>query len=214
MKKLRTAYHFTQYMDDEFAWRLKEIADIKLAIRGTEESSRRALLRAGVPILYAHWEGFIKASSEALLHFVNNQNLRLRDLKPCFIVFGAKKHINDLVESGSPRDRIGAVEFFLNQLDAPASLAVSGSIWTEFNLSSKVFERIASSLGVDTGRYATKYVLIDSSLLARRNNIAHGAFFDLGEDDFFKLSDEVIGLLRSYKNDLENLVTTGLYKSL
>jgi len=210
---LRTVSHFTDYMDDEFAWRLKEIADIKTAIRDADAGSKRSLLRAGVPILYAHWEGFIKASSEALLHFINSQHLKFRELQPCLIVFGAKKYINDLITSGNTQDRVNAVEFFLKKLDQPASLAVAGSIWSESNLSSIVFERIASSIGIDASRYATKFVLIDSSLLNRRNNIAHGVFLDLQEADFDNLSNEVIGLLRGYKNDLENLVTTGKYKS-
>ena len=42
MKKLRTVSHFTEYMDHEslFAWRLKEIADIKIAaIKDAEVTS-------------------------------------------------------------------------------------------------------------------------------------------------------------------------------
>ena len=84
-----------------------------------------------MPILYAHWEGFIKITSEALLHFVNNQSLKYRELQPCLIVFGAKKYINDLIASGNAKERVNAVEFFLNQMDRRAELAVSGSIWTE-----------------------------------------------------------------------------------
>ncbi len=91
MKKIRTRTAFQEFLDEEFAWRLKEIADVKYAIRIAERTSRRAIIRAGVPILYAHWEGFVKAASEALLNFINNQGLAYRSLKPCFIVFGAKK---------------------------------------------------------------------------------------------------------------------------
>ena len=54
-------------------------------------------------------------------------------------------------------------------------------------------------------------MLIDRSLLERRNNIAHGKFLDVDRDDFEKLCDEVIVLLRSYKNDLQNMVQTGYY---
>jgi hypothetical protein len=211
MKKLRTRADFQEFLDKEFAWRLKEMADIKAAIRAAEPTSRKAIIRAGVPILYAHWEGFVKGASEALLTFINNQGCTYRSLKPCFIVFGAKKKVHDLSTSGDAVQNIAAVEFFLNELDSRADITFAGSINTEANLNSKVFERIATSVGVNAGTYETKYVLIDSSLLKRRNNIAHGEFLDVERDDFEKLSDEVIILLRFYKNDLQNLVQTNYY---
>lgn len=211
MNKIRTRDAFQIHLDKEFAWRLKEIADIKEAIGAADPTSRKAILRAGVPILYAHWEGFVKAASEALLNFINNQGHSYRRLKPCFIVFGAKKKIYELSTSGNAVQNIAAVEFFLNELDSRAEIAFAGSINTEANLSSTVFERIATSVGVNTGAYETKYPLIDSSLLGRRNNIAHGEFLDVARGDFEKLSDEVIGLLRFYKNDLQNIVQTDYY---
>ena len=211
MKKLRTGAAFHAFLDEEFAWRLKEIADIKEAIRLAEPTARKAIVRGGVAILYAHWEGFVKSASEALLNFINNQGLAYRRLKPCFIVFGAKKRVHELSTSGSAAQNIAAVEFFLNEMDSRAEITFAGSINTEANLSSTVFERIAMSIGVNTSGYETKYPLIDSSLLERRNHIAHGEFLDVERDDFEKLSDEVIILLRLYKNDLQNMVQTGYY---
>lgn len=211
MKKLRTRAEFQESLDEEFAWRLKEIADIKYAIRSVDLTSRKSIIRAGVPILYAHWEGFVKAGTEALLNFINYQRLSYRSLKPCFIVFGARKWVRELSGFGNPVQSIAAVEFFLNELDGRAEISFTGSINTEANLSSTVFERIATSVGVNTGAYETKYMLIDSSLLNRRNNVAHGEFLDVDPEDFEKLSDEVIVLLRSYKNDFQNMVQAGDY---
>jgi hypothetical protein len=211
MKKIRTRAAFQDFLDNDFAWRLKEISDIKQAIGTAELTTRRSIIRAGVPILYAHWEGFVKVASEALLNFINNQGLAYRSLKPCFIVFGAKKRVHELSTSGNALQNIAAVEFFLNELDSRAEIAFAGSINTESNLSSMVFERIATSIGVNLGAYETKYMLIDSSLLGRRNNIAHGERLDVDQDDFKKLSDEIVALLRSYKNDLQNMVQTRYY---
>ena len=106
---------------------------------------------------------------------------------------------------------IAAVEFFLNELDDRAEITFAGSINTESKFRSRVFERIATSVGVNTNAYETKYVLIDSSLCDRRNSIAHGEFLDVDRGDFEKLSAEVITLLRFYKDDLDNIVQTGDY---
>jgi hypothetical protein len=213
MKKLRTPSHLADYLDQEFSWRLKEIADIKTAIIEAEPTLKRSILRAGLPILYAHWEGFIKKASEALLNFITHQSIQYRLLKPCYIVFGVKKVIRDMVESSNTRQNIAAVEFFLSKLDSQAAIVAEGAIKTKSNLSSRMFERIASSVGVDVRRYETKYIFIDKSLLERRNNIAHGEYLDLNQDDYLKIAEEVIALLRGYKTDIENIVSTNSYKA-
>lgn len=211
MKKLRTKTMLTDALDDDISWRIKEISDVKDAIRVAEQTARRSIIRAGVPILYAHWEGFIKYGSECVLNYVNNQGLALRALHPCFVVYGAKRKIRTIIESGSATDNVEVVEFFLNKLDQRAELSTIGSVNTESNLSSEIFERIARSLGIDVSAYETKYVFINKSLLEKRNEIAHGKFLDVEQDDFRKLADEVIVLLRNYKTDLENIVQAGRY---
>jgi hypothetical protein len=99
MIKVRTEAQMLELLDKDFAWRLKEIADIRSSIPNAAGTKEKALLRAGVALLYAHWEGFIKTSSEYYLSFVSNQRLRYEQLKSCFIVFGLKKELNFIIDS-------------------------------------------------------------------------------------------------------------------
>lgn len=64
---------------------------------------------------------------------------------------------------------------------------------------------------MDPTPYLTKYKLIDERLLKRRNTIAHGQFDALTIPEIRELEGEVIGLLRQYKNDLQNLAATNGY---
>ena len=211
MKKLRTREDFHKHLDSEFSWRLKEMADIRKAIDSAEDTARRAIIRAGVAILYAHWEGFVKAASEALLNFISRQRLTYRHLTPAFIVFGARKGLNDFIASNQASRGIAVVDFFLRGLDERANISFEGSIRTGHNLGSQHFERIASSLGLDPSGYQSKFPLIDSSLLQRRNMIAHGEFLDVNRQEFEDLSDQVINLMRKYKNDIQNVVEMKSY---
>jgi hypothetical protein len=211
MKKMRTQAMLQEFLDTQTAWRKKEIADLKAAVRATEHTSRRSLIRAGIPLLYAHWEGFVKTASEALLNYIYHRKLNYRQLRPCYIVLGAKRHLNNLASSGNILENVAAVEFFLNGLDARAELQFEGSINTQANLSSAVFERIARSIGIDTSRYETKYKFIDSSLLQRRNQIAHGEYLDVDHNQFDELADMVINLINEYRIDIENIVTTNAH---
>jgi hypothetical protein len=213
MNKLRTISDIQNHLDDEYGWRIQEIDNLKKVIKQVNSIQTRSLLRAGVPILYAHWEGFVKNSSEAYLNFVAQQGLSYRELKTCFILFGLKKEIEQLVEIKKITPNIPVANFFLEQLDKKAKIFYEGVINTQSNLSSSVFEEIASSIGIAPTPYRLKYKLIDESLLKRRNQIAHGEYLDIDTQGYQDLSDEVVLLIRAFKTDIENAIALESYKS-
>jgi len=98
-------------------------------------------------------------------------------------------------------------------LDKKAKIFYEGVIKTQSNLSSSVFEEIASSIGIDPTRYKLKYKLIDESLLKRRNQIAHGEYLNIDTQGYQNLSDEVVALISAYKTDIENAIALESYKS-
>lgn len=209
--KLRTASAAQDQIDAEFAWRLKEIADLKLQASHAIGERRKTIIRSGVPLLYAHWEGFIKASAQHFINFVSNQNITYRELAPCFIVRSLRGHIASLSGMGSYAQTIAGVDHLLASLNKLSELSPNSPVATSSNLNSERFIDLAVSIGVDITPYSAKRNLIDSSLLKRRNKIAHGEYLDIDERSFIDLCDEVIALLRQFKNDLENAVTLKSY---
>lgn len=211
MTPVRTATQLQDLLDSDFAWRIQEISSMKSAIGKTPSGRNRMLLRAGIMLLYAHWEGLVKNSSQWYLEYVSSQRLNYDQLLPCFIVFGLKKHLNELDESERHLRNVRTVEFLLSELGGRANLRWKGAIDTESNLSSKVFHNIASSIGVDPSPYEIEFNFIDTSLLARRNSIAHGEHVDIAETGYRELSDRVANLLRRYKTDIENSMIQSSY---
>ncbi|MDH4394626.1 MAG: MAE_28990/MAE_18760 family HEPN-like nuclease [Limnobacter sp.] len=212
MSKVRTVNQLQEILDNEFSWRIKEIASLKIVVRTSTNLSKSTAVRAAIPLLYGHWEGFIKNASNYYLEFINGQSLKYKELKSCFIVFGVKQKINNLINSKSSDLSISTLEFLRDELNEKAKLKIDSAIRTEFNLSSKVFENIAKSIGLSTRAYEARYNLIDESLLRRRNLIAHGEYLDVDSNGFRELADEILQLLRSYKTDIENAVSLGDYK--
>lgn len=212
MSKIKTISQLQDALDRDFSWRLMEIANIKNAVRTAENLNKKTIVRAAIPLLYGHWEGFVKNASTYYLEYVNGQSLTYKELKSCFIVFGVKKKINEFVSSKNSSVSISTLDFLRNELNSKASLKVETAIRTEFNLSSKVFENIANSISINTDSYESRYHLIDESLLSRRNHIAHGDYLDVDTDGLRGLADEVLYLLRAYKTDIENAVSLGHYK--
>lgn len=211
MPKIRTVTQLQEALDADMGWRIKEISAFKLASK-TEGSDRKVFVRAGVALVYAHWEGFIKAASEAYLDFVDSQGHVYRDLKSCFAVFGLKGRLSLLTESGQAKSSIEAFDFVLSQLDTRARMRMSSAIDTESNLTSKVFANIATSLDIATSTYETKFNLIDESLVRRRNKVAHGDYLDLEPAEFRTLADDILQMMRNYKTDLQNAASMATYR--
>ena len=191
---------------------MKELSDIKLVIGVAEITRQRTLIRAGVPLLYAHWEGFVKVASEVYLNYVTNQRHKYRELRSCFVVYGLKGRLNEIAESNNSHRNSKIIEFMLEEMDNRAAIPYKAVIDTESNLSSKVFANITSSIGLSPDSYETKYNFIDKSVLHRRNSIAHGEYVDVEKPAYDQISDEMIGLLRNYKTDIENALTLHSYK--
>lgn len=212
MSKIRTLADLQDALDKALAWRLKEIAYVKSNAKSLKSFAQAALLRAGVPLIYAHWEGFVKGASEAYLEYVANKHLRYEELASCFVVFAAKRHVANLAQSNRATVNIGAVDFFRNSTGKQANISLSGAVNTEANLSSVVFENIATSLGVPMDQYVAYANLLDKSLLERRNKIAHGEYLDIDAAAFENLADEVLGLLRMYKTDIENMASMNAFR--
>lgn len=211
MVDIRTLSQLQDSLDKEMSWRIKEIGTFRV---GSKENGpqRKPYIRAGIALLYAHWEGFIKSASEFYLSFVESRGLKYNELRTCFAVFGLKGSLNTLVESRKSSPNIAALDFILSELESQAVLQISSAIKTDSNLTSSVFTNIAKSLDIGIGKYETKFNLIDAKLVDRRNKIAHGEFLDVEGKDFGELIDTIVELMRFYKTDIENAASLGTYK--
>ncbi|HEV3210090.1 MAG TPA: MAE_28990/MAE_18760 family HEPN-like nuclease [Chthoniobacterales bacterium] len=204
--KVRSVTELQELLDSEFAWRIKELSLIKGTIHQADGPAQKAFLRAGIPILYAHWEGFVKIASTAYIDFVNRQKLRHEELSPCFVAMAARRHLENFGQAKKARIHIEVVKFFLDNLTERASLGDFSGLQTKSNLNAEVFENIACAIGVNPVNYEAKFKFLDESLLRRRNE-AHGAYLDIDKDSFDDLLQEVLTLLRQYKTDIENCAT-------
>ena len=214
MTKIRTAEQLQDVLDEEFSWRLKEIADIRTAARSANAGLQRTLIRAGIALLYAHWEGFVKSGAVAYVTYLSDQRLRYSELQSCFVALGLKARIHEMIESNKARMNVSALEEILEK-ERRASFRWRRPFERTANLKSEVFTEIACWIGLDVARYEPKWHFIDDRLVARRNAIAHGrkSELELDEEGFRDLVAGVLELLRWFKTDIENAVSTRAFLS-
>lgn len=210
---IRTIEELISKLADDLAWRKKELSEVKSLIESKTVSPQRhnALIRSGICILYAHWEGFVKLASNHYLEYVRIQKLRHDELSSNFLALAMKTKLNEAKETNKPSLFIPVCDFFLFELDTRCSLP-KDAISTASNLSSEILKEITDILGIDYSSFSTKSMLIDSKLLKNRNEIAHGNYLTIDTEAYEELHREVVGMLDMFRNQIENAAISKRYR--
>jgi hypothetical protein len=210
--KIRTIEHLNDILSNELAWRKKELSVLRGDIISRKNQfSYKVLLRAGITILYAHWEGFIKKAGQHYLEFVYLQKPQNKELQHNFLTLSLLKNINFNMETKKASHFYQITDFFINSQRLKAKLPVKEGIDTGSNLSTNVLREIIWCLGLDYSMFESKEKLIDSRLVDKRNHIAHGENIGIDFELYDSLHSEILCLLDGFKNQIENAAILQLY---
>jgi len=169
-------------------------------------------LRSAVPLCYAHWEGFIKNSSHFYGVYVSNVTTYFSELKPCF--FG-EESLGVVAELGTITKRVATASLLVDEIFQIPKRRSRVNLRSRFenvgNLNFDLFLQCIDFLGIDSAKYLTRKNFIDEVLLSKRNSIAHGSFDAIDKEAGLAICDEVIGLIRQFKSDIEDAVTMKSY---
>lgn len=198
----------------DMTWRLREISDLKHAIRTIPEALRESALRAAVPIFYAHWEGHIRVCAAGYVRHISSRRLEYQQLKRGFMLAALRSDFDRLAaRSPSRPEQIQLVE---NVFAAQTKRFVSDKghlVDTRSNLSFEVLCEILEVVGIPAELFASEESFIDKVLLHKRNNIAHGQNIVLTSDEIDEMSEKIIGLMRTFRNLVENAALAGDYRA-
>ncbi|WP_144411575.1 MAE_28990/MAE_18760 family HEPN-like nuclease [Azotobacter chroococcum] len=135
-----------------------------------------------VPVIYAHWEGFVKELLTLYLEYIEKQTIPPPGLHPHLFSFSMKSKIKLLSESGSVERYSEFASWMIEQLSRPIAFE-SKKIETNSNLSYENLKALCDTLYIDVTAIAQSKKHINS-LVNRRNNIAHtGRPLKLDEED-------------------------------
>lgn len=203
---IRTPEQFIGKVDEQLIWRRKELTDLRVLVERSRDntSQQSMLIRAGVALLYAHWEGFIKTTGTYFLQFVSAQRLTHAQLKPNFVSIILRVRLNVANSSKKVSTTGDVINFFCTKMESRANVPTKNVIDTESNLSSSVFNEILWMLGLDETPYSTRKIIIDNRLVSSRNCIAHGEALRIKVDDYLALHDDVMALLEEFRNQIQN----------
>lgn len=202
---IRTVEELTDVLNKDFAWRKKELSQVKSQVesKNVSEQKHKLFLRSGICILYAHWEGFVKLASNSYLEYVSMRKLPYNQLANNFVALAMKEKLKEVQDTNKPSLYIPVCDFFLFKLNERSYLP-KDVISTASNLSSGILKEITLILGLDFSFYSTKSKLIDEKLLKSRNEIGHGQYLLIDRQEYLELHQEVINLLEIFRNQIEN----------
>lgn len=203
---IRTTDQLIGKIAEDLVWRRKELTTLRSLVQKFQDEplSSRVLIRSAVALLYAHWEGFVKKSSYYYLEYVASHRLPYRKLAPNFIGLTLKSKFAELGASEKISGGNALADFFTTEMDRQSNVPYRNVVDTKSNLSSKVLIDILDALGFSTSLFDTRMNFIDSNLVNRRNHIAHGAVLDISVEEYLALHDDVMALIETYRNEVEN----------
>ena len=210
--KIRSAEQLQTVLDDDFAWRRKELTMIMTTIKSSRPNLLNANIRIGVVILYAHWEGFIKNAAENYLIYVAGKKLQYDELENNFIALSLKTKLKEFESTNKNTVHTQLIDFLLGNLKIKANLPTENIIKTQSNLNSNILKEILSILGIDYRQCELKDKYIDSQLLKIRNSVAHGQNPDITEIDFYELYSEITIMMTTIKTEISNNASLAKYK--
>lgn len=209
--KIRTVEALDREIDVEIAWRKQELTTALRLVQQSSGPAQKANLRSGLLILYAHWEGWVKAVAQLYIRYVNTKAIAYESLSEAFLGNALKTKMAAIDEATTPSVHNKFASFIRTELSKGATLS-ENLVRTESNLSSSVFFDIIERLGLERRNvYTLRAKMIDTELVYQRNTIAHGQYLELGVKEFRELRADVMEILELFTDDVRNAASMGGY---
>jgi hypothetical protein len=210
----RTIDDVQDSLDQAFGWRRTELLALKTAILEAEHKSpqsplTRALARAGVALLYAHWEGYAKEACQCYVDYVAIRRLRHDELNDGFLQTSLMA-LGRRVTTGDEGGRSALLDAVRRPQASRASIPRKTIVDTKSNLRYSVLCEIFEAVGFPTDKFTLRDKLIDRSLCDSRNSIAHGRDHYPSTGSFSALHDDVIDMM----GDIRDLILASVRQQL
>lgn len=214
MSKARTESDLSAQLDADLTSRLRELSDLKKAILDAQPTGRSVLLKALVALAYAHWEGSVKFSANKYFEFIAVRKLQYSALNQNFYVNSFLVRLGSFISNKpSLRARSELVSEILSAKSNRFSQIHPDLVNTGSNLKFETLKEICLVCGIDFKIFEPHETFIDIVLLKRRNSIAHGDDSVVAVEEIDGLVNDVIKIMRMFRNELENKVYTKAYLS-
>ena len=206
-----TATDLHDLLDSELVWRRREMTLLVTTIKVADLATRHSLVRAGVPLLYAHWEGFGRECFQRYLEHVSYKNLKYKDLQPSFLYLTSFGKIQEIVKAPA-KTGVKIMPELAQAYSKVHRNPFRKMIDTKSNLRFSVLEQLCSISGIPISKFTSDELFIIHDLCDARNEIAHGSASAPSETVFIQRRDKAFSLMTRLQTEIVNAAVNGSYK--
>lgn len=212
--KIKTIEKLEEKIESDLLWRRKELINIRTLIEDKQNNiDKNILIRSGIALLCAHWEGYVRFVANMYIVYIGDSNIKTRDLKENFLALLLRKDIinSGITERTSVHTKLmDKIEFAMESRFYIKYTNDSRIIKTNSNLSYELFDEILKSINIEN-KYELKKNYIDYNLLKRRHEIVHGEKTEFEIDDFISTFEIIMDILEEFKNQVIAAAEKKLY---
>lgn len=152
--KIRTTEQLQAALDADLTWRKRELLVLRELAMKARDHEKPSLQRALIAMSYAHWEGFVKYSIEALLTYVRLQGLRYRQVNYALVGMALAARLRQLTDTQKYRP-FGAIAQHIYEMDEE-KCSLPQTVSTRSNLSSTVFDDLLAAIGLEASEISRR----------------------------------------------------------
>jgi len=160
-----------QNIIDDISWRMAELNQIQIASEKLSDDENKVILKSAIPLIYAHWEGFMVSSIKSVFDFLNRSELESYSLCDNLLTTAYEQNLTSIVDSGGFSKRRTHLKTIKSLL--AKKVKFEQKINTKSNLKFEVLEEICEKLNIAVLKLQ-EYKPILNRLVDIRNSIAHG----------------------------------------
>jgi hypothetical protein len=161
-------HSLVEEIQEENNWRDRELANFK---QNPQNVDGKLWSRMCVPMIYAHWEGYVVNSLKLLIGYLNELELTPNDVPTKLVVLGLGKRYNTLSGKQSFEQKIEFTDRFKELFQN--ALKFKKEVDTKSNLNSKVLKELCLVFDFEFKAFEGVTSDIDK-IVTFRNRIAHG----------------------------------------
>lgn len=189
---------------------ITRIKRIVSAFDGTIEEQTAATM--AIPMLYAHWEGFVHECCSEYVEFLEKQALMPAKANPAIFAFSLRKELKRLTGEHTVERITSFVRASIEMLSLPIRFR-DKKINTKSNLKFDELSDLCASLGISVKLLQEQAKKI-TALVEFRNEIAHGGRGKTwSRQEIDEYSVFVVGILEDFERVIQECVRTGAFLS-
>lgn len=210
--KIRSYEELEDAINKEWYWRKKEIHNHYMLLSGSRSIYWPMLIRAGIALLYAHWEGFLKKIIKIYFRYIYYNGICIKDassnVKAIMLIKKLKSSQLNKVSWSTLHCIVKTIDEGCYKLQD----TIDEEISAHDNLNTEVLTELLEISGIDPEPFKIKDKFIDYSLVGMRNKICHGENEDISREQFFQIKDTMLEIINEIKDKILNQAAMKKFK--